>query len=209
MYINGEKIDLDAMSKRDNELLEELDKTGYYTHKFTLKPNIMKNYEITEEQIKDIYEDGCTYVKQWFPEVFETKFKNGWYKHKYNQFPKWLVYHNFENNEAYGFNANGEWSDKTQKDYIKKYCEPATDSEVLEALTNEAKKRGLVEKETYIILDNKTFLLEKNISCFQFASNGNTLFYQGAPLFMNGIWATPIKTYTKEEAEKMLNAKIV
>ena len=49
-----------------------------YTYKFKLlKTNKMKNYEITEEQIKELAK-GNAKVKKMFPEVFERLiFENG------------------------------------------------------------------------------------------------------------------------------------
>jgi len=162
----------------------------------------MKNYEITEEQIKELAK-GNAKVKNWFPEVFENK--TGWFKTKTEGNESYLMY--FENNiSKYGFNGIGRFKDNacsniSDDEYL------ATDSEVLEALTNEAKKRGLVEK-TYI-LSAKSGVAFKTFERNYYLDKDGCFRLDGVVIMQNGIWATPIKTYTKEEAEKMLNAKII
>lgn len=161
----------------------------------------MKNYEITEEQIKELAK-GNAKVKKMFPEVFETKLETGkWYKYK-----KFLIYVLDETHWC-GYDACENWQNNVYYDNLlkDKDFEPATDSEVEEALTNEAKKRGLkigvfcewphanpIEIKEYLYKDNYLYC-DKNFIIMD----------------KYGKWATPIKTYTKEEAEKMLNAKIV
>jgi len=157
----------------------------------------MKKYEITEEQIKKL--DVLlitTHLQEWYPEVFETKIKNGWYKHKNNEFKKWLVYQNFDTDEIYGFNIDGEWSNRTTKDYIKQYCEPASESEVLEALKNEFEKQNPNIRFNcyYYCADNNSFI------------GWNNDIDGRIRLFIDGIFT---KFYTQEEAEKLLNGKII
>lgn len=160
----------------------------------------MKTYEITEEQIKEIEtwgnsKDSQKVREEWFPEVFETKFTNGWYKYKNGNWKKWLVYADFENNKSYGAVTDGSWSTTVDLDYIKKHCESATDSEVLESLKNEFKKQNpnvQVERYVYNEIQN---IMGVVLEC------GTS-----KQCFNNGTWN---KFYTKEEAEKLLKAKIV
>jgi len=173
---------------------------NHFTDAFVYMFNNLKlnkmNYEITEEQINELAK-GNAKVKKWFPEVFETKFTNGWYKHKNNEFKEWLAYTDFTTTR-YGFNAGGKWMTgglQYELDYIKAHCEPATDTEVLEALTNEFKKQNPNVK-----FDNYFFDKESNV----LRGYNNNL--KVIELFKNGIFT---KFHTKEEAEKMLNAKII
>jgi len=183
----------------------------------------MKNYEITEEQIKELAK-GNAKVKNWFPEVFETKLEVGkWYKDNSNSGSKYLVYVSeaigkMNENESilgYGFSDNAYWAvydcnRKAGSNTIRL----ATDTEVLEALTNEAKKRGLVEGAYFIEPENCEIYSDEIRKCVgevKIWNNINTLCFSGSQslIFKNGIWATVVKTYTKEEAEKVLNAKII
>lgn len=152
-------------------------------------------YEITEEQVMELVK-GNAKVKKWFPEVFETKFNNGYYKHKGGRFEKWIVYADFENNKSYGIVTDGSWSTNVRLNYIKEHCELATDSEVLEALTNEFKKQNPnIRFNSYFYSSDSNSLI-----------GWNNDIDNRIKLFNNGIWT---KFHTKEEAEKLLNAKIV
>lgn len=178
----------------------------------------MKNYNITEEQIKTIYSDGCTYVKEWFPEVFETKLEVGkWYKWENGA----ICYHS-EYKGDYGFNSNKEWIQHNH--WLTNGCndgfKPATDSEVLEALKNEAVKRGYLnnfegisclcdfdkkKSQEYYKNPKNTFYYEKHANKLWIQDSS----YLDICVFDKGNWATIIPTLTKEEAEKKLNVKIV
>jgi hypothetical protein len=167
----------------------------------------MKNYEITKEQIKQLAK-GNAKVKEWFPEVFETKLEIGKWYHYIGCL---LVWNNGKT--TYGFNT------KEFRDNFSFSCEdavPATDSEVLEALTNEAIKRGFKEGVcindlycggTVFISGNKYDYEE--VPYTPYAGEMALRDSDGNILFINGQWAEIIKTYTKEEAEKLLNAKII
>lgn len=166
------------------------------------------NYEITEEQIKELAK-GNAKVKKMFPEVFETKFESGWYKYKEKPSIWWLAFID-EDFYYYGFNET-VWFDKSNNKLmdinINNYT-PATDSEVLEALTNEAIKRGFKEGVFVKTLWGKLDYWKLDTNRFTFNSETNNL-HLGPCVFNDGKWAEIIKTYTKEEAEKMLNAKII
>jgi len=72
-----------------------------------LKLNKM-NYEITEEQIKELAK-GNAKVKNWFPEVFETKLEVGkWYKSDY---PLLINIQEIHHHKlvAYGFNSDNDF----------------------------------------------------------------------------------------------------
>lgn len=167
----------------------------------------MKTYEITEEQIKEL---PVQLALKWFPKVFETK--NGWFKDNCLFNKHWLGFYK-GGFLIYGIGADKKWfslKSKVNSDTER----PATESEVLEALKNEAIKRGFGNGIHYI--NASTLPNYKNICKI---SNFETLVFneklklltdgRGGSIFFEGQWAEIIPTYTKEEAEKLLNAKIV
>lgn len=155
------------------------------------------NYEITEEQIK---ENKRLTLEQYFKEVFETKLEVGkWYKSIDKKLHIFYVTELKDNRYYYyGFNTLGHFEDKDWFLFIdvrlQKGFKPATYSEVLEALTNEFKKQNPKVK-----LISAWFVKDENILTARIDN-------EVMDLFNNGIWT---KFHTKEEAEKLLNAKIV
>ena len=158
----------------------------------------MKNYEITEEQIKQLAK-GNAKVKEWFPEVFETKLEVGkWYKRIRGNTLSFICEPKENEVKSYGFNNNVFYND-TESDihwgYMNELEEwtPATDSKVLEALKNEFKKQN----------PNIVF------NYFRFKNNilsGWNLTGIPYELFKDGVFT---KFHTQEEAEKLLNTKII
>jgi len=183
----------------------------------------MENFEITKEQILEI-EDCGNYIvterlKSMFPEAFKTKF-TGWAKDICEFNKDWIAY--YENDILkYGINASGEWFEaKSISNYNE--CESnrlATEQEVKTALINEAKKRGFGSIGVKFI-DVFGDLQTSEINGFDFwnLNNSNVLLENkfnisvsscGGVIFNKGKWATIIETITKEEAEKLLNKKII
>lgn len=174
-------------------------------------------YEITEEQIKEL---PLQLALKWFPnesklmlnQVFETKLEVGkWYKDKWGTSGLYYITEiNGYKFTFFGFSVSGNYTNRNW--YLIQNCDlyPASDSEVLEALTNEAKKRGFVKGVCFNIVngERESINIDKN-SRYGFDNYGNKLLMNNWCIFENGKWAEIIKTYTKEEAEKMLNAKIV
>lgn len=136
------------------------------------------------------------------------------------EFGKWYKYNdsniifNFRgkystanNSGAYGFGNNGNWYENLGVDSNSEFTE-LTKEEVSKALIIEAKKRGYKNGNYKCLSNSKTY----NISCDLFGFEDNTL-YHGIDLrnivFSNGKWAEIIETITKEEAEKLLNKKII
>jgi len=172
----------------------------------------MEKFEITKEQILIVAEWGNLkdkeLIKQWFPDVFKTKF-TGWAKDIYEFNKDWISY--YENDVLkYGISASGDWFKSKSNSYYSE-CESnrvATEQEVKTALINEAKKRGFVKSASFNSLDGNTC----NLLGTDFILNRNTLYASDGVndvLFDNGKWATIIETITKEEAEKLLNKKII
>lgn len=174
------------------------------------------NYEITEEQIKQLAK-GNAKVKEWFPEVFETELEVGrWYRRITGNTLSFICEPKGDAKvKSYGFSYNVFYND-TELDahwgYMNQLEEwtPATDTEVLEALTNEAKKRGFKKGVCFNIVngEREPIHIDKN-ERYGFDNYGNKLLMNNWCIFENGKWAEIIKTYTKKEAEKLLNAKII
>ena len=155
-------------------------------------------------------------MKDEFPEVFKKEEQNGWYKDK--ECPLWLGF--FENDcLIYGFDKEGDYFNKI---HIKGVTDStndvkATEQEVFEALKNEAVKRGFKEGVyiTPMYSDGKDYFPDENIinKPLNFHLKVSTLEVDGGDdryrIFVNGKWATILKTKTKEEAEKLLGVKII
>lgn len=170
-------------------------------------------YEITEEQLKQISADGCTYVEQWFPNVFKKELEVGkWYWHDGHLFNYQL------GEDVFGFNEDGSWCDCRWSWPTKTlFDREATESEVFEALKDEAVKRGFVsgtwiswEKEGKGQIKGDIYWAEGSECiaarcCPKTTERGNENF----PIFKDGIWAEIIETITKSEAEKQLGKKII
>lgn len=76
-------------------------------------------------------------------------------------------------------------------------------------LIEEAKSRGFEGRNLEIKLEYKNYLLESEIGQYQLI--GNTLYYQGAPIFHNGKWAEIIsqRTYRKQEVSIFKDSELV
>lgn len=185
----------------------------------------MKNYTITEEQIKELAK-GNSKVKKWFPEVFETKLEVGrWYKgkhignsglifvQKYNGIDKGLTAFGFCWNSFNWRDSNSDWCENS-----KQYLIEATEEEVFEALKNEAVKRGFKDG-AYIknCLRNQaneyrgfniggSITLDRHNELWMDVCGDEDYYYC---IFKDGKWAEIINILTKEEAEKKLNVKII
>lgn len=183
----------------------------------------MKKYKITKEQVLELADLGYeNKLKKWFPEVFEAKLEVGrWYKGTYLDDKNDLLFiSNLDekmNLKGFGVSYVGNWFDCRKETLHYGNIEEsndwtlATDTEVLEALTNEAVKRGFGKKNVYFI-----DCLSRN-----FISTGKFSFHNGKVenngitngangwIFRDGKWAEIIPTLTKKEAEEKLNCKII
>jgi len=177
-------------------------------------------FEITKEQISDIFKlsslEGKKVIKELFPSVFDVELIVGkWYKACSSLF----CYQ--KNDKSYGF-TDSEWSDCTwvvdESSIIDKEWNPvpASDSEIKYSLISEAKKRGYKEGD-YIkrrfdirlhdaIIDNNKYPHDDE---YHFDAKENFLEYLGFVIFSKGLWAERFDTITKAEAEKLLNKKII
>src|SRR6478735_4893214 len=196
-----------------------------------IKTNNDMKYEISKEQILEVAEWGNSIdklkIRGWFPDAFKTELIVGkWYKSKIecNKFK--CVFNSLDSKgdqlfDGYGFDCFGNFfndgQDMVSKEKSKKLV-PMSESEVFEALKNEAVKRYKIGN--YVkCLDINTNLL---LSGLGILGSNKTVHYDGhgrcwmnvnssrnALRLDNGKWATIIETITKQEAEKLLNKKIV
>ena len=172
-----------------------------------------ETFEITKETIIKYK------MKDEFPEVFKVKLEVGkWYKTKSNcLFNLNEITDNFY--LGYGFTESMTYYNYF-KEYIRTELKEATEKEVFEALKNEAVKRGF--KEGVCVQDvynGKTEKCTTSISSNNFdyekigagINSGKMALRDsdGSIIFFNGKWAKIIPTKTKEEAEKLLNCKII
>lgn len=183
-----------------------------------------KQMKITKENIIKLDKKETT-VRELFPEVFAidySEFIGKWIKWESALFFIESIDKSGKDKEdnilkSYGFNLDRQWSSSRNRsvDILSKNCF-ATESEVFEALKSECLRR--YKKGDYI----KCFYT--NEPCFlDFGNVGlnNDVAYLGTGLWMNGEnetntmvfqegkWATIIETISREEAEKLLNKKIV
>jgi hypothetical protein len=177
----------------------------------------MKKFEITKEQLKSIIEaavcnikdyvtDNDGFINDWmkdeFPDAFKKELEVGkWYKHINNKIT--LVFK--ENNKTgYGF-YSGLYSNKWAIFDVENWIE-ATTQEIESALICECEKLGLVDGVHYLY-PNKHFerVLKYPLRLF----DGCIIDDKKNVIFDNGNWAQIIETITTQEAEKLLNKKIV
>ena len=156
----------------------------------------MKKYELTQEQIEKLAEKkhAKELLKEFLPEAFENKLEVGkWYISEH-----YLAYYLGD----YKCNciklSDGAWFENMHHSlsgHLKSY-KLATEEEVIEALINEAKKRGfnnignLKIKNTFGGISNGFVTLTNN---FYYDYKGNTLRLDGALIFNNGVWAEIIE----------------
>lgn len=119
-------------------------------------------------------------------ENVKPKKKSGWYKDM--GFPKWLMFLDYENKKCYGFDSAGDWYEglfeiETSICNITQEV-LATPEEVLQALIEEAKKRGFGDVNYGMTLDYCLYI-----------DNGNRL----KNIFSGGVWEEIIDQ-PKEEA---------
>lgn len=182
----------------------------------------MRKYEITKEQIRLIehqsinmdYGQVARDMREWFPEAFKPVLEVGkWNSYKeegvlifvtqIRQMPGYKEVH------YYGF-INGEWKkDYLANEYWRENLIPSTDSEVFEALKNEAIRRGY-KNGNHRCLDSciTEQLVEDNYVFYNgylwYGTNSST-----NCVFQKGVWAEIIPAITKSEAEKQLGMKII
>ncbi len=177
--------------------------------------------EISKEQVLDLYNVVNDYyvdekLKEWFPEAFKVKLEVGMVIKKINSDREWIV-KVCDNYRLYGININGNYFDSIKdKETIELILnneenKEATTQEWESALIEEAKKRGYknVNYKCLFQPSNTT----KNIETHTYYISGDCLWFgsgeNGNQVFREGVWAEIIKTFSKEEAEKLLGGEII
>lgn len=165
--------------------------------------------KITKEQVLELYNSSDNeLLKKWFPEAFGLEVGK-WYKYNHTNiiFNFQGKYSTDNDSGAYGFTNDGNWYENLGVDSNNKFTE-LTNIEISKSLIREAKKRGYKDGNYYCLSNSKTYY---NISD-KFTFEDDKLFH-GTVLrnvvFADGEWAEIIETITKEEAEKLLNKRII
>ena len=177
----------------------------------------MKTFIITEEQIKELskWKHGKRLMQDWFPEAFEKQLEVGKvYKYTSLGGEKFMFKFNEFGADNYGFNIIGEWSNylRVWKNDVNLY-EEATKEEWLEALKEEAKRRGFIEGIKFNcpytgkveILGNE---LDYEFTGYNYEKFGKCLRdNRGSVIFYNGIWSEIIKEEipTQKEIDRVLD----
>lgn len=190
-------------------------KSKGYAKILTYKTNQMK---ISKENIIKLDKKETT-VRELFPSLFAPVLEKGkWYK-KYGSLC--FIEEHLEDKDfvGYGFCPNGKWINKGSDNWTCDHSDwkEATTQEVEEALKNEAVrnyKKGdyvkcLYNRKTYL-LDFENTKLNGKLTCI--GADGCLWMNSGSVnvmVFDKGKWTTAIETITKDEAEKLLNKKIV
>ena len=168
----------------------------------------MKTFTITKEQIEELskWKHGKRLMQDWFPEAFEKQLEVG----KVYKYPslskKFMFKFNGFGADNYGFTTTGEWSDGlgVWEDEVNLY-EEATKEEWLEALKNEARKRGFKKGVKYNYAD-KPYLI-KTFEDELYLCRSLDLVDGGDIILYDGVWAEVIKEEipTQEEIDRVLD----
>ena len=168
----------------------------------------MKTFTITKEQIEELskWKHGKRLMQDWFPEAFEKQLEVG----KVYKYPsigeKFMFKFNGFGANNYGFSTIGEWSNDlgVYENEVNLYKE-ATKEEWLEALKEEAKRRGFKKGVKYNYVD-KPYLI-KMFKDELDLGNSVDLVDGGDIILENGVWAEVIKEQipTQEEIDRVLD----
>ena len=189
----------------------------YFLPLLIIKYNFMKTFTITKEQIEELskWKHGKRLMQDWFLEAFEKQLEVGKvYKYQSLEEGKFMFKFNRFGVNNYGFNIIGEWSNNlgVWENEVNLY-EEATEEEWLEALKEEAKRRGFIEGIKFNcpytgeveILGNK---LDYEFTGYNSEKFGKCLRdNRGSVIFYNGIWSEIVKQEkpTQEEIDRVLD----
>ena len=168
----------------------------------------MKTFTITEEQIKELskWKHGKRLMQDWFPEAFEKQLEVG----KVYKYPslgeKFMFKFNGFGANNYGFSTIGEWSNDlgVYENEVNLYQE-ATKEEWLEALKEEAKRRGFKKGVKYNYINNPYLI--KRFKDKLYLGHSVDLAEDGDIILEDGVWARVIKeeTPTQKEIDRVLD----
>ena len=170
----------------------------------------MKTFTITKEQIEELskWKHGKRLMQDWFPEAFEKQLEVGKvYKYPSLGGGKFMFKFNGEFSKlTYGFASNGEWCNELgiRESEISDYQE-ATKEEWLEALKEEARKRGFKKGVKYNYAD-KPYLIKIFKDKLHLGGIAD-LVDDFNNILRDGVWAEVIKEEipTHEEIERVLD----
>lgn len=158
---------------------------------------------------KFIKENAGMTLKEAFSGVFKTVLETGvWYYSKTKNGTFENLFRTDEGVNCYGF-ENKKYVNCNNINYLtKNNLRPATNEEVLEALSNEAVKRGY---RNGVLLISCESVEMKPYGQFVYCGKTNRLYFGGATIMKNGQWATIIqpKQMTIQEIEKEFNIQVV
>lgn len=168
----------------------------------------MKTFTITEEQIEELskWKHGKRLMQDWFPEAFEKQLEVG----KVYKYPslgeKFMFKFNGFGANNYGFSTIGEWCNHlgVWENEVHLYKE-ATKEEWLEALKEEAKRRGFKKGVKYNYVD-KPYLIKMFKDELDLGNSVDLV--DGIDIILrNGVWAEVIKEEipTQEEIDRVLD----
>ena len=171
----------------------------------------MKTFTITKEQIEELskWKHGKRLMQDWYPEEFQKQLQVGKvYKYPSFRGGKFMFKFNgeFGDRITYGFDANGEWNNELgiHEERINDYQE-ATKEEWLEALKEEAKRRGFKKgvKYNYVY---KPYLI-KTFKDELYLGYSADLVDDDDIILENGVWAEVIKEQipTQKEIDRVLD----
>ena len=181
----------------------------YFLPLLIIKYNFMKIFTITEEQVKEAYNAACNEwkakIKDWFPEAFEKQLEVG----KVYKYPslgeKFMFKFNGFGANNYGFSTIGEWHNDlgVWENEVHLYKE-ATKEEWLEALKEEAKRRGFKKGVKYNYVNNPYFI--KRFKDELYLGYSVDLADDGDIILEDGVWARVIKEEipTQKEIDRVL-----
>lgn len=157
----------------------------------------MKNkVKITEQLARELHHDTTSdYLKEKLeaqvPLLRRSKIEEGkWYRYKDSKCLAFVV--DLKNRKAFGFNESRDWKCSRESNgwsfgYEPNKWKEAKDEEVLEALSAEARKRGLFYGVEYkSLLDDERI---NSISVDEYSLRDATIWNDGGCLMLNGKWA--------------------
>jgi hypothetical protein len=174
--------------------------------------------KITKEQqefIKYIHLSSGVWgknIEKKFPKLFKKDEldANCWYKLETSKGGDCIISHfNGDlSSSQYGFNTKGEWNNRLGAAWFiggTTFINKMNDEEVKEALMKEAKRLGFEDGVKFQCLYNHTV----GGDFIPMLGTDGLLWLEKGCVFRDGVWAIPLETITKEEAEKQLGKTIV
>ena len=166
--------------------------------------------EISKEQVLEMSTWGNSSdqlkVKKWFPEAFKVELEVGKVYITTRESIIKCKSFGFDDIIGYGFSDTKDWL----TEYVCKVKREATTEEWGSALIEEARKRGYKNGNHKCLSDWSTselaidnYFLDENDLFIGKDGGANNI------IFKDGVWAEIIKTFSKEEAEKLLGGKII